>query len=72
MINLTKYAEKRNVVYWAGGNAASYDDFSNGEIVVVKASDGTKKRCIFSKELVSFLEKCLADGNVHWVSIARP
>ena len=72
MIDLHKFAEKRTVVYWSGGKPASEDDFSIGEIVVVKANDGTRKRCVFSRELISFLEKCLDDGNVVWVSIARP
>ena len=72
MIDLHKFSEKRTVVYWAGGEAASYDDFSIGEVVVVKTSDGTKKRCIFSRELVDFLEKCLSDENIRWASISRP
>ena len=72
MIDLHKFAEKRTVIFWAGGQPANDDDFSIGEIVIVKASDGTRKRCVFSKELVSFLEKCLGDGNIAWASISRP
>ena len=72
MIDLHKFAEKRTVVCWAGGNPAKPDDFSIGEVVIVKASDGTKKRCVFSRELIDFLEKLLSDGDIRWVSISRP
>ena len=72
-IDLTEFAEKRTVVYyWSAGKPASYDDFSIGEVVIVKASDGTKKRCVFSRELIDFLEKCLSDGDIRWASISRP
>ena len=73
MIDLSEFAEKKSAIYyWAGGKAANYNDFSVGEVIVVKASDGTRKRCIFSKKLIDFLEKCLSDDKVAWVSVTRP
>ena len=71
MIDLTEFSEKKSVSYWSGGKPANNDDFSIGESVVVKASDGAKKRCTFSKKLIDFLEKKLAQGEIHWASITR-
>ena len=71
MIDLSEFEEKKEVSYWASGKAATATDFASGEKVVVKASDGTKKRCIFSKKLISFLEKQLDSGEIHWISVTR-
>ena len=70
-LDLSEFEEKKSISFWAAGKPASQDSFSIGERVLVKASDGTKKRCIFSKKLVSFLEKHLSNGEIHWASVSR-
>ena len=71
MIDLSEFKEKKEVAFWAGGFPASSDDFADGERIVVKASDGTKEKCRFSKKLISFLEEKLTTGEIAWVSITR-
>ena len=71
MIDISKHEEKKEVSYWAAGKPATVTDFAQGERVTVKASDGTKKRCTFSKSLISDLEKYLASGEIHWASVSR-
>ena len=70
-MDLSEFAEKKEVSYWAGGKSATVTDFAIGEKVIVKASDGTKQRCVFSKKLVSFLERQLNSGEIAWVSVTR-
>ena len=70
-MDLSDFEEKKEVSYWASGKAAKVTDFADGERVLVKASDSTKKRCVFSKKLVSFLEKQLNSGEIAWVSVTR-
>ena len=71
-MDLSEFAEKKEVTFWAAGKPATVTDFTEGEKVTVKASDGTKQKCLFSKKLVSFLEKKLDSGDVAWASISRP
>ena len=71
MIDLSEFEEKKEVSFWSRGKAAHQDDFAEGEKILVKSSDGTKKRCVYSQKLISFLEKKLASGEVHWASVTR-
>ena len=70
-MDLSEFAEKKEVSYWASGKAAKITDFTEGEKVMVKASDNTKQRCSFSKKLINFLEKQLDSGEIHWASVTR-
>ena len=70
-MDLSEFKEKKEVSYWAGGKPAKRDDFAEGERTLIKCSDGTKERCIFSKKLTSFLEKKLASGEIRWASVSR-
>ena len=71
MIDLSKHKAKKEVSFWAGGKAATLTDFSEGEKVNVKASDGTKQECIFSKSLIKDLEEHLSKEEIRWVSVSR-
>ena len=70
-MDLSEFSEKKEVSFWAAGKPATKDSFANGERVLVKASDGTKQRCTFSKKLIDFLEKQLETGEVAWTSVSR-
>lgn len=70
-MDIKKHEEKKQIAFWSAGKPAKKEDFAEGEIVLVKGSDGTKQRSIFSKSLINDLEKYLSSGEVHWVSITR-
>ena len=70
-MDLSEFEAKKEVSFWSGGKSATIDSFADGERVIVKGSDGTKKKCRFSKKLISFLEKQLDSGEIHWASVTR-